>query len=307
MSASVEKCESYVRSEITRVEEIPNNIRHSGHYVRRNIFLYSWILQRKNNIVNRNELINLIGDSLKDAINIITDLDLIYHYAQIKGELIVLTENMLKAIERVFDDAQYNYHITKPVPYFDGITGEKLINYLNSIEKTKNTTILDIFRDAFTKAFIGISWIPVNPNSPETVLISSPDRSWVFLLCIHQDTGAMSPRDAEHLIAGLWKDEAYLRQESKIQGKLAKLIFTSSIDYEEAIEIRGDDNLYYAWSLSVLKFFHLLASEIRGDEQIATKFLPVIFEDQDGLAWSSYKAVKLLKQKISEFKKKESG
>src|SRR5687768_9923871 len=104
---SYEICLDYVRTALKRVDHRSYDTRTNATYIERDTIFYSWLLQREEQSVDKQKLVNLVGVDRLERIEDIKD----HFMSHLSSEIFAIdmenklrfTDEMMQAVEDVFD------------------------------------------------------------------------------------------------------------------------------------------------------------------------------------------------------------
>lgn len=296
-------CEDYIKEELKRIDDLPIKNRVEEEYFLRNALYYGYLLQEKDLRVSWDILAPLVGLTRENLVLICRDFRTFIKVSNEQG--FVFFDNMMKALDTTLNDPALNYHINSRVPFFNGITGKQLINYLNLLDSPTGITFTSLFMDAFRDVLPGISIHAVNDQLPHICLVTGPDEIWHFLLVVFPNAGTLTSADVERLAGHLWAIEDDIP--SKYSIGIPILLFAPAISYKGSQFASHRKQMHHVWAFSALRFFHLLHNTVLQCEKIKLplqtiiKHFPVIFTAQGSpTVFSVRQAIKNLENAITK-------
>ncbi len=256
---SVIACENYVRKELDRLDKLQPSKKNDKEFLLRTALYYSWLLQEKDLRVSWEKLAPLVGLATDTLILLCRDFR---DYIKISNDNgFVFSDSMMEALRNILNDPKLNYNISSQVPFFRGITGENLINYLNLQDEPIGTTFTSLFMDAFRDALPGVNLQTVNDQFPHIRLVIAPEKTWSFLLAVFPNTGALEENDVERLAGHFWAIEDDIR--NLYPSGLNILLFAPAISQKGTQFVTLRKQIYHVWAFSTLRFFHVLHNTLQ--------------------------------------------
>lgn len=302
---TLDQCSEYLQKDINWINSLQPEERTSDLYVRRNILFYTWLMQyrREQNslvmLIGEQQLVDLVGASIKPIIyDRLRELKLHKFIEQNELGQWKLVEPMFEAVGKYFADN--DYRITESIPGLQ-ITGVEFIEYL-CLLKAYRGSLSQLIGEGLGRLMPGlITAVPIHYHRLDFDVshISGPNRIWEFLIAVFPSGKALTSTDVDHVISRIDLTKKHLGR-----ADLKALIIAPAVDHLEDVQMFGEDpEIRYAWSLSALRFFHLLGDilpsrDVQQAEHLSKVFMGV-FEHQKEIAFSARQAINSLKKNLN--------
>jgi hypothetical protein len=298
MNEFEQKCVEYLNNLIHNADNIPFEKRINQQYLRRNILFYSWIIQRRYMAVQRNTIVNLTSPKLPDVVNFVIDVDFADFVDESNNDVFTLKREMLNAIETVFDAPELGYQILSDVPYFEtGVSGIKLVEYVNQLGPT-DRNLTDLISNGLRIALGNIKTEIIDDDLSNIRLIHGPEEAWRFLLAVYPMKTALTLDETYKIMADVAAIRTVLSH-SGIENDLNVLFVAPTVHDDKVIPFleKRFPRTFHLWSLSLIRFFHLLVDNINTSKESTAENFIAIFEGQKA-SFSSVKATQNIKKKL---------
>src|SRR5690606_33187420 len=130
-------------------------------------------------------------------------------------------------------------------------------------------------------------------------LIHGPEEAWRFLLAVYPMKTALTMDAIYRIMADIAAIKTALSH-SGIDSDLNVLLIAPTVHDDKVIPFleKRFPKTFHLWSLSLIRFFHLLTEPINNNKQSAAENFISIFEAQKA-SFSSVKAIQNLKKKVT--------
>jgi len=299
MSPTYQECESYIRDLVAGKHSIIYSNRRTILYLEQNFWLYSWILQRTKLVVERLLLLDILGTDQLDLL--FTERALANNFVEKNTDHgFILREQMMAAIESVFNDPKTNFKLNSRLPFFDvNITGFEFMLYMSSLKLPNGRSIADLIGRAIENALPGVDVTIPEGEMSHIRLVSGPEtdegRLWEFLMIIIPEKYAMTEQFVKNFVFDLnpIRDMVIKRTGNR---ELKAIIMSPTVHNDSVLDLLTNryNWIHHMWSLSIVRFFNQLENVItRGNQSRLIEDFICIFNEQK-VAFSSSLATKNL-------------
>lgn len=303
---SYEEGKAHIDHIVSMIEATPRSQRTHFTYLRRNILCYSWLIQKINQVIDRELLENLIGRSLINNVQEYLQELLIGGFAVSQGtgslnrgylpRYISFCPNFLEAIlhelEKSYGDME------KPQKVF--ASDMTLVDFLGLFLYPKDIQLVNVLTRSFRSAFASKS-IRVMQLSDVDELSGRFDNhdlvnfgrlitlgSWSFILFAYPSNNALSTETLDHIRIFLSdvRMTLFVKNQETYPGIHSLLITTGVDKFQDVLNIPHESRIHYMWAFSSVRLIVFLNKLVSGDYEASESAFQHFFDDQDSIAFS---------------------
>lgn len=298
--------ENFLKNEMRFIDDIPFHERTNEHYLRRNMLLYGWMLQiATRSHVPWNIFMQLLGPRYDELIGFIIQTDFRRFVSSSTSTSFTYKDEVMQAVEKVFNMPSFNYNISCPIAHLGGMTGMELIDHMNAgifeITPRLHLPLIDLVADAIELALGGhVGTHVINEYLINARLITGPGDKWNFILAVYPNPGACPSDVFKQITMEVLEAKNELLQQG-YKGRLPVLLLAPALENKEnatSYKERYKD-IYHLWSISAVRFFNLLDKTVKGKEEKAAEHFMTIFLNQPSIALHATEAFEELKKTLN--------
>lgn len=295
---------TYFQDIVDTLKHIDVSKRNNLHYVPRNVWFYSWLLQKQRGSVERAQLYKLIGEEFRDRIDTTVDeapedcVERKLNDEEDGNGFLILKKPLLDAVEDYF---MREYSINDTIPNFGRMNGKRFIRRLNNLTSQPSggliVSVSSFLNDALEARFSPVenyvTDIRLTKEDRDIIdtlrVVSSPRRikdiSWKFLLCVFPHNGALTQEVIDHM-------SGVLRWFSQQLDDCPVLFLSSSVNGTTTTDMLGHDrHIHFMWAFSSIRLLQGVVPTVEKYGDAAIRTFPAIFKMQNQQTLSAKQAL----------------
>ncbi len=171
---------------LQNIANLPIDKLSNDTFLIRDISLYGYLLQKRDGIIRKSELVKYISPSGEAVVSgNMASVFVSQPFADPNGENYTFSAEALSAIQSVFDEQGYS--LSKPVPFWGNVTGEQLVQYFCGLGAQPLRPLADLAETAFRNALQVDEIARINDN----ILHVQINANLSFYVYIKQTDGAL--------------------------------------------------------------------------------------------------------------------
>lgn len=310
MPSSIQECEAFLRAIINVTESADLNTSNRLMYLPTDIILSGYLLQNKYGEIDIEELIELVGITLHDAILTYLGTTLwqyLTSWDEDEGRC-VFSQEMMTAINNVYNEEALDYIMSEAIPDFDArslghktpdLSGYEFLEYINTLRKSQVGILSYIVASALANGLPDTEISVPLAKFPEVYLVKSDKYQLRILVCVFPRKGSLSKCDVLEAFYKVCTVQIQLR-EKEPEFVFRAVLLGPDVNADDAFELVGSlPYIHYLWSISAIRFFHMFGQvKQKADPKTVAKHLTAMLPDEKyGRLWAR-EGIKDLRKRV---------